>query len=100
MLVVPPLELALPAFEAAIAELPDRVSPDRRFVWVVSNAVEEAFQPLVQQLNQVEGLTVEMRAIASDYWGQEISVTGLLTGHDLQPNFTQVCEEDDIYASS
>lgn len=24
-----------------------------------------------------------MRALASDYWGQNISVTGLLTGHDL-----------------
>lgn len=72
----------LKQFEEAARQLPDRVSP-RRWVWVVGNAVEEAFQPIQQRLNQVEGLAVEMVAIASDYWGQEISVTGLLTGHDL-----------------
>ncbi|WP_448604001.1 DUF512 domain-containing protein, partial [Thermoleptolyngbya sp.] len=29
------------------------------------------------------GLSVEMVALRSDYWGQAITVTGLLTGHDL-----------------
>lgn len=51
--------------------------------WVVGNAVEQAFQPLVKQLNEVEGLTINLAALRSDYWGQEISVTGLLTGQDL-----------------
>lgn len=63
--------------------LPQQIYPPRRFVWVVGNAVEYAFQPLVQQLNRVDGLTVELAALNSDYWGQEISVTGLLTGQDL-----------------
>jgi NifB/MoaA-like Fe-S oxidoreductase len=34
-------------------------------------------------LNQISGLTVEMVALCSQYWGQTISVTGLLTGQDL-----------------
>lgn len=62
--------------------LPAKVEP-RKLTWVVGNAVEKAFQPIVQQLNSVEGLSVNMRALSSDYWGQDISVTGLLTGHDL-----------------
>ena len=62
--------------------LPQKVEP-RKFTWVVGNAVELAFQPIVKQLNSVEGLSVNMRALSSDYWGQDISVTGLLTGHDL-----------------
>ncbi len=62
--------------------LPQKVEP-RSFTWVVGNAVELAFQPIVKQLNSVEGLSVNMRALSSDYWGQDISVTGLLTGHDL-----------------
>jgi NifB/MoaA-like Fe-S oxidoreductase len=53
---------------------------------VVGNAVETAFKPLVQQLNTVEGLEVNMQSLCSDYWGQNISVTGLLTGHDLLLN--------------
>ncbi|MBF2015927.1 MAG: TIGR03279 family radical SAM protein [Rivularia sp. T60_A2020_040] len=62
--------------------LPEKVE-QRKLTWVVGNAVEQAFQPLVKQLNEVEGLSVNMCALSSDYWGQEISVTGLLTGHDL-----------------
>jgi NifB/MoaA-like Fe-S oxidoreductase len=49
----------------------------------VGNAVEHAFGDLVAQLNQVQGLTVSLAALNSDYWGQEITVTGLLTGQDL-----------------
>jgi len=69
--------------ETAKAKLPQQVSPPRKFTWVVGNAVEKAFQPLVQQLNQVAGLTVNLVALNSHYWGQSITVTGLLTGQDL-----------------
>ncbi len=62
--------------------LPVKVEP-RKLTWVVGNAVEQAFQPLVKQLNAVDGLEVNLRALSSDYWGQDISVTGLLTAHDL-----------------
>jgi putative radical SAM enzyme (TIGR03279 family) len=63
--------------------LPAKIDLKRRLSWVVGNAVEKAFQPLVNQLNQVENLAVELVALRSEYWGQEISVTGLLTGGDL-----------------
>lgn len=71
-------------FEQAAAEiLPDRLPEPRSWLWVVGNAVEHAFQPLVARLNQVQGLTVQLCPLRSDYWGQEITVTGLLTGQDL-----------------
>ncbi|NET02069.1 MAG: TIGR03279 family radical SAM protein [Sphaerospermopsis sp. SIO1G2] len=63
--------------------LPAKISSPKKLTWVVGNAVEIAFKPLVEQLNKVEGLEVNMRALSSNYWGQSISVTGLLTGHDL-----------------
>jgi NifB/MoaA-like Fe-S oxidoreductase len=37
----------------------------------------------VKQLNAVEGLTINFAPLRSDYWGQAITVTGLLTGQDL-----------------
>jgi putative radical SAM enzyme (TIGR03279 family) len=63
--------------------LPSKIHSPRRLTWVVGNAVEQAFQPLVKQLNNVQGLTVELVALNSNYWGQEITVTGLLTGQDI-----------------
>ncbi|MEO0407834.1 MAG: DUF512 domain-containing protein, partial [Cyanobacteria bacterium P01_A01_bin.135] len=73
----------LDQFYQAAAALPPALSEPRRFTWVVGNAVEHAFAPLVSRLNQVEGLTVTLVPLRSEYWGQEITVTGLLTGQDL-----------------
>ncbi len=71
-------------FETAFEKLqPMQVEPERKLVWVVGNAVEKAFEPIVQQLNQIPGLSVNMTALCSRYWGQSITVTGLLTGQDL-----------------
>ena len=63
--------------------LPKSVNPPRVWTWVVGNAVQKAFAPLVERLNQVSGLEVNLAALNSIYWGQEITVTGLLTGQDL-----------------
>jgi putative radical SAM enzyme (TIGR03279 family) len=77
------IRLFLKQFDVAADKLlPKEVSP-KTLTWVVGNAVEKAFQPILQRLNEVTGLTVNMQALSSDYWGQDISVTGLLTGHDL-----------------
>jgi putative radical SAM enzyme (TIGR03279 family) len=71
-------------FETAFAKLqPLQVESPRKLIWVVGNAVEKAFEPIVQQLNQIPGLSVNMAALSSHYWGQSITVTGLLTGQDL-----------------
>ena len=35
------------------------------------------------QLNEVENLEINLAPLNSNYWGQEITVTGLLTGQDL-----------------
>ncbi len=63
--------------------LPTHIETPRNLTWVVGNAVAKAFQPLVAQLNAVSGLSINLVALRSEYWGQEITVTGLLTGQDI-----------------
>lgn len=77
------IRLFLKEFDQAAVHLPESIAPARTLTWVVGNAVELAFQPILERLNQVQGLTVQMQAINSAYWGQEMTVTGLLTGHDV-----------------
>ena len=78
------IRLFLKQFQATAKKmLPEAISKPRRFTWVVGNAVEQAFQPLVRQLNEVAGLEINLIALNSQYWGQDITVTGLLTGQDL-----------------
>ncbi|MBD1900238.1 TIGR03279 family radical SAM protein [Trichocoleus sp. DQ-A3] len=69
--------------QVAAKKLPRRLKISQKLTWVVGNAVEKAFEPILQRLNQVQGLQVNLAALRSEYWGQEISVTGLLTGQDL-----------------
>lgn len=77
------IRLFLKEFSKAARRLPKKISPSRDYVWILGNAVEKAFAPLLDRFNQVEGLTVRMVALNSDYWGQTITVTGLLTGQDI-----------------
>ena len=48
----------LKQFEQAAQKLPGAIVPSRRLTWIVGNAVEQAFQPILHRLNQVEGLAV------------------------------------------
>ncbi|MBW4442860.1 MAG: TIGR03279 family radical SAM protein [Plectolyngbya sp. WJT66-NPBG17] len=77
------IQLFLKEFDTAAKRLPKQVTPKRDYVWILGNAVEKAFAPLLDRFNQVEGLTIRMAALNSDYWGQSITVTGLLTGQDI-----------------
>ncbi|QIZ70085.1 TIGR03279 family radical SAM protein [Oxynema aestuarii] len=73
----------LEAFDRASVALPKAIAPSRCLTWVVGNAVERAFEPICDRLNRVEGLQVRMVALNSNFWGQSMSVTGVLTGQDL-----------------
>ncbi|UJB69329.1 TIGR03279 family radical SAM protein [Acaryochloris sp. 'Moss Beach'] len=73
----------LSQFDRAAESLPSHIPAAKRLTWVVGNTVEQAFQPIVQRLNQVQGLTVTLAPLRSDYWGQTMTVTGLLTGQDI-----------------
>ncbi|MGK7907615.1 MAG: DUF512 domain-containing protein [Synechococcus sp.] len=70
-------------FDAASIDLPQRLERSVSVTWVVGNAVGLAFQPIVDRFNEVENLDFRMVAIASQFWGQTMTVTGLLTGNDI-----------------
>lgn len=70
-------------FAHAAEDLPAQVEPSRQLIWVVGNVVAQAFQSIETRLNQVSGLSVKLVGLASGYWGQSLTVTGLLTGQDL-----------------
>jgi putative radical SAM enzyme (TIGR03279 family) len=69
-------------FTAEIAHCQAPATP-AQYTWVVGNAVAEAFLPIVDRLNQFAGLQINLVPIASEYWGQTMTVTGLVTGQDL-----------------
>jgi putative radical SAM enzyme (TIGR03279 family) len=64
-------------------QLPKSLTQPRRVTVVTGMAGERLLSPLIERLNQVDGLEVMLKALPSPFWGPMISVTGLLTFHDL-----------------
>ncbi|MEY2978808.1 MAG: TIGR03279 family radical SAM protein [Prochlorotrichaceae cyanobacterium] len=73
----------LSAFQRESRQFPAQVTPARHLTWVVGNVVAKAFQPIQVRFNQIAGVHLDLVGIASGYWGQDLTVTGLLTGQDL-----------------
>ena len=73
----------LEELDRATAALPQALERPRRLSWVVGRLVAQALQPVVDRLNRIEGMELLLHGLPSPYWGQELVVTGLLTGADL-----------------
>lgn len=73
----------LQQFEQATQSLPSAIDSPTQLTWVVGNTVEKAFQPILSRLNRIQGLTLNLAPLRSQYWGQTMTVTGLLTGQDI-----------------
>ncbi|AGY60508.1 TIGR03279 family radical SAM protein [Gloeobacter kilaueensis] len=79
----------LDEFQRHTRHLPAALPAPRRYSWVVGTAVEGCFAPIVERLNQIAGLELRLLAVPSQFWGQQITVTGLLTGSDLLAALTE-----------
>ncbi|MBU6427825.1 MAG: DUF512 domain-containing protein [Cyanobacteria bacterium REEB65] len=63
--------------------LPQQLAQRRHAILVTGQAATGVLSPIVARLNEVQQLTVRLLPLASRYWGERITVTGLLTGQDL-----------------
>ena len=73
----------LEALDRATAQLPPALPAPRRCSWVVGGLVGPALRPVAERLRGIQGLDLLLYPLPSPYWGQDLVVTGLLTGADL-----------------
>lgn len=73
----------LEALEQATAQLPEALPTLRRCSWVVGGLVGPALRPVAERLQGIQNLELLLYSLPSPYWGQDLVVTGLLTGADL-----------------
>lgn len=64
-------------------KLPKKVSKPFKLVFACSYAAKDMLFEFAQVLNKIENLTVEVHPVKSNYWGQDITVAGLITTDDL-----------------
>jgi len=72
----------LDGFTRSVRHLPSRVDPGRRAIVVTGTLFAPHLKRLLDRV-KVKGLEVSLLPVPNDFFGNGITVTGLLTGHDI-----------------
>ncbi|AEG61149.1 DUF512 domain-containing protein [Desulforamulus ruminis] len=75
--------LFLDEWDALEPELPSRMEPSRSITMVTGVSGSLIMKPVVERLNRIQGLQISLEVIANSFFGQTVTVTGLLTGQDI-----------------
>ena len=63
--------------------LPKMISKPLSLTFATSFAGKRAIEYISEKLNKIENLSVSVKPVRSDYWGENITVAGLITSDDL-----------------
>lgn len=63
--------------------LPKSVSKPYKIIFACSYAAKNMLQKVAKKLSKIKNLTVEACPVKSNYWGEDITVAGLITTDDL-----------------
>lgn len=64
-------------------KLPKKLKKSMKFIFATSYAAKGALEYISKDLNKVKNLSCEVCPVKSKYWGQDITVAGLITTDDL-----------------
>ena len=64
-------------------KLPKKVKTPLKLSFATSYAAKYAIDKIAENLNKIKNLSVTVNPVKSDYWGQDITVAGLITTDDL-----------------
>ena len=64
-------------------ELPKALKKPLKMSFAASYAAKDTFEKIAKKLNKIKNLTVTVDPVKSLYWGQDITVAGLITTDDL-----------------
>ena len=64
-------------------KLPKSISKPFSISFATSYAAKYAIEKIAEKLNKIKNLTVTVNPVKSNYWGQNITVAGLITTEDL-----------------
>lgn len=64
-------------------KLPKSVSKPYKMAFACSYAAKDMLSEAAEKLNKIDNLFVEVHPVKSDYWGEDITVAGLITTDDL-----------------
>ena len=82
--------LLLEDFNTHKTKLPVELPGHFSFTIATGQIAGKIMQPIVNELNQIKNLSVDLIQIKSNFWGENITVSGLITGSDMLNNLMPV----------
>lgn len=73
----------LDEWESAEQELPDEIDSLHKITMVTGTSGTPFLKPVVERLNKIQGLTVQLEVIKNTFFGETVTVTGLITAQDI-----------------
>jgi putative radical SAM enzyme (TIGR03279 family) len=70
-------------FRKLAKSLPEALDKPRRVTVITGRMAAAVLKPAADRLNRIDNLQVELVPVVSDFWGERITATGLITGSDL-----------------
>lgn len=77
------LRILLDDFEEQKMRLPKNLNAPLNLLFATSKLAKPTIDKITKELNKIKNLNTEVFAVNSDYWGENISVAGLITSEDL-----------------
>ena len=77
------IRLLMDDFESRKKDLPKSLNTEKNILFATSQLAKPAIEEVAKVLNKIKNLNVQVVAVKSNYWGDGISVAGLITSVDL-----------------
>jgi len=77
------IRLLLEDFKKQKKRLPEKVKEQINVLFATSKLAEPAMEEISGELNKIENLNSSVISVKSNYWGENITVAGLITSQDL-----------------
>ncbi len=71
-------------------KLPKKIKKSMTICFACSVAAQTAFEYIAEKMNKIKNLTVKVKPVKSTYWGENITVAGLITSDDLINSIREV----------
>ena len=85
--------LLLEDFNTHKTKLPVELSNPFSFTIATGQIAYNIIQPIAKELSGIKNLNVDLIPIKSNFWGENITVSGLITGSDLIDNLSPIKQQ-------
>ena len=75
--------MLLEDFYTLASQLPGSIPTPANYLVLTGQLAAMTLAPIVQRLNEIEGLYLDLVPIKSTFWGGQVDVAGLVTGQDI-----------------